>query len=63
MNAAFLSNPVVDEVEEFYIMIFYYLKNSGAVKAEVKQACESLDITHYTLPKIHRTFYPSLACL
>ena len=59
LKAAFLSNPVFDEVEEFYIMIFYYLKNSGAVKAEVKQACESLDITHYTLPKIHGTRFVS----
>ena len=33
----------------------WLFKNSGKLKAEVKKASEALDITHYTLPKIHGT--------
>ena len=53
VKEAFCSEPIFEEIEEFYIAIFYYLKNSGAVKAEVKQACESIGITYYVLPKVH----------
>ena len=55
VKEAFTAEPIFDEVEEFYIAIFYYLKNSGAVKAQVKEAAETLDITNYVLPKITGT--------
>ena len=59
VKEAFGAEPLFDEVDEFYIGIFYYLKQSGAVKAEVKQAAEFLGITYYVLPKVHGTRFVS----
>ena len=46
-------------VEEFYRINFYLLKNSGALKAKLKQAAEAENITYYPLPKIHGTRFVS----
>ena len=43
------------EIDSFYKDLWNLFKNSGKLKAEVKKASEALDITHYTLPKIHGT--------
>lgn len=43
------------EVDSFYQSIWSLLKNSGKLKAEIKTACEALNITCYELSKIHGT--------
>ena len=43
------------KAESFYWLNFYLLKNSGPLKASLKQACEALGITYYNLPKCHGT--------
>jgi hypothetical protein len=52
---SFKEESAFDEVEEFYISLFYYLKNSGAIKAYIVAAANTIDITHYVLPKITGT--------
>ena len=43
------------KAESFYWHNSYLLKNSGPLKAWIKQACEALGITYYNLPKCHST--------
>ena len=45
------------KAKSFYQHNFYLLKNSGPLKASLKQACEALGITYYNLPKCHRTWF------
>lgn len=44
-----------DEVDRFYQDVWSLLKNSGKLKSEVAKAAEALNITYYTLSKIHGT--------
>ena len=46
---------VFKEVEDLYVGIFYFHKNSGKVLNEVKEACKALGIQYYKLKKIHGT--------
>ena len=43
------------KAESFYWLNFYLLKNSGPLKASLKQTCEALGITYYNLPECHGT--------
>ena len=43
------------KAESFYRHNFYLLKNSGPLKASLKQACKALGVTYYNLPKCHGT--------
>lgn len=45
--------PKCKECDSFYWTIYYLFKNYGKLKTET--ACKALGITHYPLPKIHRT--------
>ena len=46
-------------VDTFYIGLFNLLKNSGAIKSDIKSAAQSLDICFYTLPKMTGTRFVS----
>ena len=46
---------IFKEVEDLYVGIFYFHKNSGKVLNEVKEACKALGIQYYKLKKIHGT--------
>ena len=39
-------------VDKLYITLFNLFKNSGAIKSDVRQAAEVLEISVYTLPKL-----------
>ena len=43
------------KAERFYRNNFYLLKNSSVLKDELRNACDALDITYYSLPKCHGT--------
>lgn len=43
------------EVDSFYLNVWSLLRNSGKLKSEIKKASQSLNITYYTMPKIHGT--------
>ena len=43
------------KAKSFYRNNFYLLKNSGPLKSALRNTCEALDITYYTLPKCHGT--------
>lgn len=53
------SDSAFNEVDKQYLAIFNLLKNSGALKSEVKSAAKALDISCYTLPKITGTRFVS----
>ena len=42
-------------VDKLYITLFNLFKNSGAIKSNVRQAAEVLEISVYTLPKLTGT--------
>eukprot|EP00112_Aurelia_sp_Birch-Aquarium-sp1_P000486 Seg10468.1 transcript_id=Seg10468.1/GoldUCD/mRNA.D3Y31 product="Zinc finger protein 862" protein_id=Seg10468.1/GoldUCD/D3Y31 len=48
-----------DEVDRFYLNVWTLLRNSGKLKSEIKKASQSLNITHYSMPKIHGTRFLS----
>ena len=48
-----------DEVDRFYLNVWTLLRNSGKLKSEIKKASQSLNITYYTMPKIHGTRFLS----
>jgi hypothetical protein len=52
-------NSLFNGVDKEYLGIFNLLKNSGAIKSEVKTAAMALDISFYTLPKITGTRFVS----
>lgn len=52
-------DSVFKTVDSFYIGVFYLLKNSGAIKSDIKGAAESLGISFYTLPKMTGTRFVS----
>ena len=39
-------------IDKLYITLFNLFKNSGAIKSNVRQAAEILEISVYTLPKL-----------
>ena len=39
-------------VDKLYITLFNLFKNSGAIKSDIRQAAEVLEISVYTLPKL-----------
>jgi len=41
--------------DNFYNSLFFFLKNSGKTKSEIKKAAKALNIQNYTLPKITGT--------
>lgn len=47
--------PRFEECDQFYVTMFFLLRNSGKLKTEVKNAAIALGITHYPMPKIHGT--------
>ena len=53
-----LKDSAFTEVDKQYLAIFNLMKNSGAVKSDVKSEAKALDIC-YTLPKITRTRFVS----
>lgn len=53
------SNSEFAKIDKLYLGIFNLLKNSGALKTEVRSASEVLDISTYTLPKITGTRFVS----
>ena len=50
-----LKDSAFSEVDKKYLAIFNLIKNSRAVKSDVKSAVKALDISCYTLPKIMGT--------
>ena len=46
-------------VDKLYITLFNLFKNSGAIKSDVRQAAEVLEINVYTLPKLTGTRFVS----
>ena len=54
-----LKDSAFSEVDKQYLAIFNLMKNSGAVKSDVKFAAKALDISCYTLPKITETHFVS----
>ena len=48
-----------NDVEKLYMGIFNLLKNSGAIKSDVKQSAEALDISGFTVTKITGTIFVS----
>ena len=46
-------------VDKLYITLFNLFKNSGAIKSNVRQAAEVLEIRVYTLPKLKSTWFVS----
>ena len=52
-------NSKFRSVDKFYIGLFNLLKNSGAIKSDIKSAATSLDISVYTLPKMTGTRFVS----
>ena len=46
-------------VDKLYITLFNLFKNSGAIKSDVRQAAEVLEISVYTLPKLTGTRFVS----
>ena len=54
-----LKDSAFSEVDKQYLAIFNLMKNSGAVKSDVKSAAKALDISCYTLPKITGTRFVS----
>ena len=49
----------LNNIETIYTTIFYLLRNSGKLKTACKEAAKALNITWYTLPKIHGTRFIS----
>lgn len=47
------------DVDTFYETNFSLLKNSGAIKACLKEAATAMNVSHYTLPKISGTRFVS----
>ena len=55
---AFKNSPF-EVVDKFYIGLFTLLKNSGAIKSDIKSAANVLEISFYTLPKMTGTRFVS----
>lgn len=56
---AFSDSVKFNEVDKLYMAIFNLLKNSGAIKSDVKKAAEVLNISFYALPKLTGTRFVS----
>ena len=54
-----LKDSAFTEVDKQYLAIFNLMKNSGAVKNDMKSAAKALDISCYTLPKMTGTRFVS----
>ena len=50
-----VTDSVYKSVEEFYLSLYFFMRNSGRFKSECKHSAESLDIDFKELPKIHGT--------
>ena len=48
-----------NSVDTFYISLFNLLKNSGAIKSDIKSAVKTLDINFHALPKMTGTRFVS----
>ena len=55
---AFANSPF-NVVDRFYIALFALLKNSGAIKSDIKSSANALDISFYTLGKMTGTRFVS----
>ena len=49
------SHSLLDNIDEFYKINFYLLRNSGKLKEMIFEAAATIGITFYNLPKIHGT--------
>ena len=49
------SHSLLDNIDEFYKINFYLLRNSGKLKEMISEAAAIIGITFYNLPKIHGT--------
>ena len=47
-----MNQSIMIDTQQFYLTNYFLLKNSGAIKAEVRKSAEVLGITSYELPKI-----------
>ena len=47
-----MNQSIMIDAQQFYLTNYFLLKNSGAIKAEVRKSAEVLGITSYELPKI-----------
>ena len=54
-----LKDSAFSEVDKQYLAIFNLMKNSSAVKSDLKSAAKALDISCYTLPKVTGTHFVS----
>ena len=54
-----LKDSGFSEVDKQYLAIFNLMKNSSAVKSDLKSAAKALDISCYTLPKVTGTHFVS----
>ena len=50
-----ISESTFQKVDTFYNSLFFFLKNSEKTKNEIKEASKTLNIKHYSLPKLTRT--------
>ena len=50
-----MNQSIMVDAQQFYLTNYFLLKNSGAIKAEVRKSAEALGITSYELPKIQGT--------
>ena len=58
VNNAF-EKSAFNSVDTFYISLSNLLKNSGAIKSDIKSAVETLDINFHALPKMTGTRFVS----
>ena len=50
-----ISESTFQKVDTFYNSLFFFLKNSRKTKNEIKEASKTLNIKHYSLPKLTGT--------
>ena len=50
-----ISESTVQKVGTFYNSLFFFLKNSGKTKNEIKEASKTLNVKHYSLTKLTGT--------
>ena len=55
VKSVFESSSPCKEIDILYEGIRNLLKNSGRLKSELRSACDSLNITYYSLQKLHGT--------
>lgn len=51
-----------EEVDNFYNLLYFLFKNSGKTKSEIKEASNSLNIQHFTFPKLTGMRYVGHRC-